>query len=54
MPASAFMLSLHGPIHTDKPTARLSRGNWVIRVGLKLSLIDNIRDHLSNERRHAI
>ncbi len=53
MPAGLVSLLLRF-INMDKPAGRGFIGNRVFRVGLELTVVDNFRDNISNQGRHAV
>ena len=53
MPTGAMSLLLR-VINMDKPAGRDVMGNGVFRPGLELSIIDNFRDNIPNQGRHAV
>lgn len=53
MPAGLLSLLLR-LINMDKPAGRGFIGHRVFRVGLELAVIDNFRDNISNQGRHAV
>lgn len=51
---AGLMFLLCGVFNMDKPAGRGFVGDRVERVGLELAIIDNFRDNIPNQGRHAV